>query len=214
MRFYLPFFLAALTAPAQVVSFSVVAGVPVTASLSGYDNFNASLDTGRWTVGPSIEFHLYRSFSFDTGMLFRNYRTEIGGLTISNGSAITYGDYNKASDFDFPFLLKYRFLSGPRRPFVEGGVVWTHESRDQYDTVVSSILPGATAGLTATNFTTTTTFSPSPMTFFGAAAGVGEEFKYRKLRIAPEVRFTSYLDHTGVGSVERRALAILCSFWF
>ena len=35
---------------------------------------------------------------------------------------------------------------------------------------------------------------------------LGWEFNYRKIRIAPEFRFTSYLDRYGIGSVQRRAL--------
>jgi hypothetical protein len=206
MRILFPFFLTALAAQAQVVSFGIVAGVPVTPALSGFDNFNASIDTGRWTVGPSVELHLYRGFSFDTGMLFRGYSTKTAFLFEGDGTAIVYSTHTTARDFDFPLLLKYRFLSGPRRPFVEGGVVWTHESVDRIYAVSSSILPGATISQPPT---TTTSDSPAPMTLFGVAAGVGAEFKYRKLRIAPEFRFTSYLDHFGIGSVQRRELAIL-----
>lgn len=214
MRIFLPFFLTALAAPAQAISFGIVAGVPATPALSGYNNPYASIDTGRWTVGPSVELHLFRGFSFDTGMLFRGYSTKTGFLFESNGSATTYATHTNARDFDFPLLLKYRFLSGPRRPFVEGGVVWTHESIDTYNTVASSILPGATASQLPTNFTTTTIASPAPMTLFGVVAGVGEAFQYRKLRIVPEFRFTSYLDHFGIGSVERRELAILLGVSF
>jgi hypothetical protein len=215
MRHFLPLFLTALAAPAQVVSFGIVAGVPLTPALSGHDNFNASIDTGRWTVGPSIDFHLFRGFSFDAGMLFRGYSTKTGFLYESNGTAIVYSTHTSARDFDFPLLLKYRFLSGPRRPFVEGGVVWTYETHDEYGTVVSScLLPGATGCQPPTNTTTTTTFPPSPLTLFGVVAGVGGEFKYRKIRIAPEFRYTNYLDHYGVGSIQRRELTILLGFSF
>jgi hypothetical protein len=47
------------------------------------------------------------------------------------------------------------------------------------------------------------------MTLFGVVAGVGNEFRYRKIRLAPEFRFTSYVHHFGVGSAQRRELAIL-----
>jgi hypothetical protein len=204
VRIFLPF---VLTAPAQVVSFGIVAGVPLTPALSGYNDGYDSINTGRWTVGPRIEFHLFRGFSFGTGMLFRGYSTDIGYLYEGNGMAVVYSTHTSARDFDFPLLLKYRFLPGPTRPFVEGGVVWTHETVDQYSAVASSILPSATA-------TTTTTLPPRPMTLFGVAAGLGWEFNDRKIRIAPEFRFTSYLDHYGVGSVQRRELAILLGVSF
>lgn len=214
MRHSLPLFLTALTAPAQVVSFGIEAGVPLLPALSGYNNDIASIDTGRWMVGPSVDLHLFRCFSFDTGMLFRGYSTKTGFLFESNGSATIYSSHTNARDFDFPLLLKYRFLSGPRRPFVEGGVVWTHETIDQYNTVASSCLPGATACQPAANGITTTTAPPAPMTLFGVAAGLGSEFKYRKIRMVPEFRFTSYLDHFGIGSVQRRELAILVGVSF
>jgi hypothetical protein len=209
MRHFLPLFLVALAAPAQVVSVGVTGGVPVTPALSGYSYDNPYLDTGRWTVGPTIEFHLVSGLSAEIGMLLRGYRIVESGLAFPlNAAPQLYSFRRDAHDFDFPLLLKYRFLSGSRRPFVDAGYVFTHESFDDLES--ASILAGTgISGLSNLPVGGPPNLSQN---LHGGAIGIGEEFKYRKIRIAPELRF-SYL-RAPVGSAPQRVLSVLVGFSF
>jgi hypothetical protein len=207
MRHFLPFFLIAMAAPAQVVSFGITGGVPLTPARSGYSYDNPYLDTGRWTIGPTIDFHIVSGLSLEVGMLLRGYRI-VGSIDLpASSGTVLYSYRNNSRDFDFPQLLKYRFLSGSRRPFVDAGYVWTHESYDDLGTAACLSDTGSCA-LPAPGLPGTLKLSRSLQ---GGAAGIGEEFKFRRFRIAPEVRFT-YLSY-GSGSPQKQ-LSVLASFFF
>jgi hypothetical protein len=211
MRHFLPLFLIALAAPAQVISVGITGGVPLLPARSGYSSSYANpyLDTGRWTVGPTIDFHIVSGLSFEAGMLLRGYRI-VGSYVISPVNSLpqlsTYRE--DARDFDFPLMLKYRFLSGPRRPFVKAGYVLTHESYDDF--LSSAYILSGTGDVTLPGPPAGGTLHLSQV-LQGGAAGIGEEFRFHKLRIAPEVRFT-YLSY-GSGSPQKE-LSALVSFLF
>ena len=77
MRLVIPFFLITGLAPAQIVSVGVKAGVPVTPAAPNYGgDFQGMIDTGRWTVGPTIELHLGSRFSIEADALYRAYRQQ------------------------------------------------------------------------------------------------------------------------------------------
>jgi len=210
MRHFLPFFLIAMAAPAQVVSFGITGGVPLTPPFSGYSYDDPYLDTGRWTIGPTIDFHIVSGLSFEAGMLLRGYRI-VGSNDVPAGSGTALFSYrSNARDFDFPLLLKYRFLSGPRRPFVDAGYVVTYESHNDLGTAAclssdtgAGAVPAPAPGLPAT--------VKLSRSLQGGAAGIGEEFKFRRFRIAPEVRFT-YLSY-GSGSPQKQ-VSVPASFFF
>ena len=188
MRHFLLIFLVAAAAPAQIISVGIEGGVPANPALTEAGNDNPSLNTGKWTAGPSIEFHLFRGLSFDSGFLFRRYSSNTNSIAFSTGSGTLLVYYHSSvANFDFPFLLRYHFGSGSRRPFVEGGFVWTHQTFDTYlaETCVSAV-PCQPASFGQPN--------NSPANRHGGAAGVGEEFKYHRMRISPEIRFTYYPD--------------------
>lgn len=162
MRHRIAFFFAAtLTAHAQIASFGITAGVPAT-SAPPYAGLRQ--DTGRWTVGPTIEFHLISGLSAEANALIRSY-----SFTPHDGASATNSYQRDVKAWDFPFLLKYRFTSNPVSPFLDAGYSVTHESYDV------STLSG---------------HSKSSNNFTGPAVGVGVEFRHHKLNIAPEARYT------------------------
>ena len=183
------FFAAALVAPAQVVSFGIKAGVPITQA-SPHRFADAAIDTGRWMVGPTVEVRLVHNFSIEADALYHSYSSQ-------NQSSFTDPDYglmfssiqSNTKAWDLPLLLKYRFLSGNWRPFVDGGYAVSYESND-----VTSILTCYTSG-SLCNASTKYQGLGSPSTYGdsrfrrGPSAGAGVEFRFGKVKIAPEIRY-------------------------
>lgn len=193
------FFVAALTASAQRFSFGVKAGVPVTSALPDYDSATDVVDTGRWTVGPTVEVRLIDHLSFEFDALYRGYRQQqsFGAyFAIQSGAnsvpLVTVPVYvsarQDAKEWDFPLLLKYRFHAGPVRPFVDAGFEFAHVSSDF--TSVQTCL-GTSDACGAAGVVSYSQYGyTSGVNRRGPAVGVGVEFKYRRVRIAPEVRYT------------------------
>ena len=194
---------SALAAPAQIVSVGVKAGVPVTGALPGYYNNNGSvLDTGRWTIGPTIEFRLPYGFSVEGDALYRSYR-----LVQSFGVAIFSGvGFNVAPAFesfrqdtkawDFPLLLKYRFGSRQFRTFVDAGYAWSHESSDiSFSYACLASTPECAASNTGFLVSSSRSYQSSSNRG-GPTGGIGVEFKFGKIKFAPEVRYTHMKNPT------------------
>ena len=77
MRNLILFLLLPVLAPAQLISVGVKAGIPVTQALPDYVSSSSGLlDTGRWTVGPTIELRLVHGFSLEADALYRAYRLQ------------------------------------------------------------------------------------------------------------------------------------------
>jgi len=205
MRLFIPFLLAAALAPAQVVSVGVKAGVPVTSALSGYEyDYTSMLDTGRWTVGPTIEFRLVWGLSVEADALYRGYRYQHSSisaeLTEPDGTtypAFAYSYRSNTKVWDVPLLLKYRIGSRRYRPFVDAGATFSHQSSDL---IVSSSCLSSASVCAASSFATyygsgvhlITATSGST----GPTAGAGVEFKIGRFRLSPEVRYTHFSNST------------------
>jgi hypothetical protein len=191
--------LAACTAQAQFVSLGMKGGVPTTPALPGLSYANPYLDTGRWTVGPTLELHLVSSLSFEADALFRGY-------TVISTFVFTPTDYSPLQDtvkssvkaWDFPLLLKYRLPVGAVRPFLDGGYSFTHESTDAF---------GSSECISGTQLCP----PPNPVTFNGEfqssrnlngpAAGMGVEFRHGRVNIAPEFRYSHLNPNTNLATV-------------
>jgi hypothetical protein len=187
-------FLPACTAQAQIFSYGFKAGLPVTPALAGFgSSANPYLDTGRWTIGPSVELHLFRGLSFEFDALFRGYTivSNFPALTPSN-AVLLESARSSTKVWDFPLLLKYRLPGQRLRPFVDAGYQWTHQSSDEFIstealTPVSCFSGGATICGEYGGPATSGKFWSNAR---GPVAGAGVEFKYRRVRIEPEVRYT------------------------
>jgi hypothetical protein len=194
-------FLAASTAQAQFVSLGIKGGVPVTPALPNLSYSQLYLDTGRWTVGPTIELHLVSGLSFEADALFRGY-TVISNFVSYSPSNAPLLDSSKASvkAWDIPFLLKYRLPVGAIRPFVDGGYQFTLESTDVF---ASYICAAATLPCVPPNpaLTSYNGEFKSSLNLNGPAAGVGVEFRYGRVKIAPEVRYSHLNPNTNLATV-------------
>lgn len=205
MQRFLPLlFAAALAAPAQIVSFGIKTGVPATAALPNVYAGTTMLDTGRWTVGPTVEFRLVYGFSAEIDALYRGYslQSSYGFLAVipagpGDGAIYppTMSSYREDSKaWDIPLLLKRRFGAGPFRPFVDAGYTFTHVSSDITSSFICLGTSQECAASPLSDYFHPTNQSTSSHGYGGPTAGVGLEFKYGKVKIAPELRYSRGLD--------------------
>ena len=201
MRFFVLFFLFVALAPAQIVSVGLKAGVPFTEALH-YGFSSSLLDTGRWTVGPTIEFRLVYGFSVEADALYRGYRlqesfaspTFIGGDITYPPLFTSYRSDTKV--WDFPVLLKYRFGSRSFRPFLDAGYAWSHSTSDVTSSLVCLGTADTCAGSNLANYYQFFGHANTTNNLGGPTGGVGVEFKVGKFKLAPEVRYTHYSNPT------------------
>jgi opacity protein-like surface antigen len=157
------------------------------------------VDTGRWTAGPTAEVRLFSHLSFEADALFRGYRFQsVGGSSILSGTSVVTAFPVSApffrqntKEWDFPFLLKYRFQAGTMHPFVDGGYEFAHASSDFTNSCLgsSNACPTVPAGTSVSTVSSQNGYSSS-VNRHGPAAGVGIEFNFGKVKISPEVRYT------------------------
>jgi opacity protein-like surface antigen len=205
------FFLAALVAQAQPLSYGFKVGSPAKDSGAALDLFSTSLQS-RWTGGPTVELHLpWRlSVEFDalyrSGQANRTFPLQLGQaqnpyLHLSSESTKTW---------DLPLLLKHRFSESRLRPLVTGGVSWSYR-RNQGVSRSSCLGPQGScrppdfpAELFEREFNT----FQSTHTRFGAAAGAGVEFQTEHVAITPEVRWNQWSGRT------RHQFTVMVGFTF
>jgi len=194
------FFAAALVAPAQIVSFGIKAGVPATQA-APYRFGDGIIASGRWTVGPTVEVRLVHNFSIEADALYHSYSTTKSSLfTDPNFGPMSEFIQAKTKVWDLPLLLKYRFLSGAWRPFVLGGYAVSYESNDVVSLLSCLTLIPAGSSLTSGSLCSgANTVYPDlghPNMFGdsrfrrGPTAGAGIEYRFGKVKIAPEIRYT------------------------
>jgi hypothetical protein len=138
----------------QPVSFGLKGGVPFgdAFTLSG-GNLTVPASTQHWILGPMFEVHLPLGLSVEADILYRRYQISDSG-----------------GEWEFPILGKYKFIAGPIRPYVGGGVNFNHVTG--FSKLLSAELPHpGTVGITLEG---------------------GVEFKVLRIRIAPELRFTHW----------------------
>jgi hypothetical protein len=189
---FLSLFLVACTAQAQIFSYGVKAGVPVTAALPGFGSSdNPYLDTGRWTIGPSVELHLFRGLSVEFDALFRGYTvvSTFPALIPPASGALESAD-SSTKAWDFPLLLKYRLPGQRWHPFVDAGYQWTHQSSDEIISPDAFTLVSCFSGGVEFCPTVNPGSAKIGSNVRGPAVGAGIEFKFRRVRVAPETRYT------------------------
>ena len=144
-----------------------------------------------------MELHLPLHFSIEFDALYRgsqgtsSYPFNTAILPLSNTvatSTVLFSSNQKTKAWDFPLLLKYRFLNGPVRPFLSGGYAWSHESTNSFGT--STCLGGIGACNSPTFFLTPIGSAHYTTERQGPVLATGVEFKANRLFISPEIRLT------------------------
>jgi hypothetical protein len=189
-------------ASAQIVSVGVKGGVPATQAVTTDYLPGSMLDTGRWTIGPTIEFRLLFGFSVEADALYRGYRQQFAFTSdefVSPGAntipAIFVSSRSNTKVWDFPLLLKYRIGRERFRPFVDAGYTFSHRTGD---TITSQFCVSSAAVCQAASpqFFQGNIHGNSSGNGGGSTAGVGVEFQYGRVRFAPEVRYTHLSNPT------------------
>ncbi len=157
-----------LAASGQPVSVGVKAGVPLTAALDASSpQYHTS--TNRYALGPAIEFHLPWGLSLELDAIYKRFSYESQLETrSSSGNSPRWNSVTETGRWEFPVLLKYRFTETCARPFLGAGLALNR---------------------------VTGTDEPVELRHrqaLGFVLGGGVEFRWRVLRIAPEVRFTHW----------------------
>ena len=182
---FLVFLGLAASAAAQPVGAGLKVGVPLTDALK-VQNFPTAAplapflaDTSNFTIGPFVELRLPLRMSVEADALYRKYSFRNAGVPSSTSS------------WEFPVVLKHRFLAGPVKPYFEGGFSFSRLSDIR-------------------------TFSINHLSNYGVVAGGGVELSALFLKVAPEVRYTGWAlrGFDGPAQSRRNQVAFLVGFGF
>jgi hypothetical protein len=177
------FFVLAGLARAQ----PVVAGLKIGAPFSDvFQNESAptaatlTASSNSYTLGPYVEVRLPLHFAVEADALYR-------GLHFHNALGST-----SAGQWDFPIVAKYKLLKGPVKPYIEGGLDFSH---------ISDVKNFVTANHTSN---------------FGIVLGAGVEIHALVLRISPELRYTGDVlkNFDSIVSSNRNQVAFLVGIGF
>jgi opacity protein-like surface antigen len=183
-RTFLFLFVSAVSAFPQMFQAGVKAGVPLTDFVNTVQSprlgFNSN--TKRYIIGPMVQVGLPAGFAVEFDALYRrlNYESNSSLVDVMTNTRTT------GNAWEFPLVLKYRFLHTPIvKPYVEAGVAWDTLS-GMKQSITNTIFPNRT--------TTTTTGNPAELrnsTTTGFVVGGGVDI-HVLLHISPEVRYTHW----------------------
>lgn len=168
---------------AQPFSAGLKIGVPFTDAFQNqpYPTVGTlTASSNSYTLGPFVEVRLPLHLSIEADALYRGIQ-----FTNLTGSA-------KTGEWDFPVVAKYKMLKGPVKPYIEGGLDFSHLS-DAKNFIVA-------------NHTSN----------FGVVLGAGVEIHALVMRISPEVRYEgdALKNFTGIVNTNRNQLAFLVGIGF
>lgn len=171
-------------AQGQPVSIGVKGGVPLTDAFETASGNGSAFftHTKRYTVGPTIEFHLPARFSIEFDALY----SRVGFDSTTTSGPIPSTSNTRANSWQFPILGKFEILPGPIRPFIDAGV-----SIRNISGVVHSVANAA--GITSSSGTSPE-FHKSTDTGFTFGAGIA--FKAGSVRVSPEFRYVRWGGET------------------
>jgi len=114
----------AITASAQNISVGVIGGAPFTDVVSSYNQNTLGFlpKSTNFTIGPALQINLPLNLRFEADALYRPYSFSSTTVTLSGNGTYTVS----AMDWNFPFLLQYRFKTPVVKPYVEVGVGFDH----------------------------------------------------------------------------------------
>jgi hypothetical protein len=150
---------------AQSLSIGAIGGVPFTDAVSSASNGTYPLlyKSSNFVVGPSLQLSLPLSLRFEVDALYRPVSYQ---LNLSQATGPT-----SAAQWQFPFLLQYRFATPVLKPFLEAGLSFDHLSG------ITSVIPANGQG------------GLQHSSDFGVVLGAGVDLKIPFVRLSGELRF-------------------------
>jgi opacity protein-like surface antigen len=131
-------------------------------------------DTPRYTIGPVFELHLPHHFSVSAEALYRPLRYDFFPFGFQ-----TFREETTANSWQFPVLVR-RYITTGIRPFVSGGVSFSH-------------ITGSSTTLTNGTFQTTNNAADLVSTGnHGFVAGAGLDYQKGPIHFQPEIRYTRW----------------------
>jgi hypothetical protein len=173
------------SAAAQPLGAGLKVGVPFTDAIK-VQNFPTTAplapflaDTSNFTIGPYLELRLPGRMSIEVDALYRSYNFRNAGIASSTNT------------WEVPVLLKHRVLSGPIKPYFEGGAAFSRLSE----------IPNV---------------SINHLSNYGLVLGAGVEISALLLKVSPEVRYTGwgFRHFDGLAQSQRNQVAFLVGFGF
>ena len=170
-------------ASAQPFGVGLKVGVPATDAFKIFPVPSPSIFTGdqpRYTIGPYVELRLPANMGIEVDALYRSIDFRSAGVGASGSS------------WEFPVLVKHRFIAGPVRPYFDAGLSFSRLS----DINLSSL---------------------NHRSNYGVVVGGGVEFNLFLIKVSPEIRYTGWAFRNFDGSQvqsKRNQLAVLVGFGF
>jgi hypothetical protein len=148
--------LAAGISAAQPIGAGIKLGVPFTDAFQSISTQSFQASPQHFIVGPYVEVRLPAKLSIEVDALHRAFDFSLAGVGLNSGQ------------WEFPVVVKHRFLPGPLKPYFEAGIAFSKLS-DVHALVV--------------NHTEN----------FGIVAGGGVEIHLLSLKLSPEIRYDGWL---------------------
>jgi|SRR5579871_1882860 len=163
---------------AQQFGFGVTGGVRTTDDITG----QASSESRRYTIGPTVELGLPLGFGVEVDALYRRF-----GYTSSASFLGGYfTDRERANSWEFPILVKHRLPGIVVHPFAEIG--YAPRVMSGSGTSDATLINLQTSAATHTNSHSSTHYDSS----HGVVIGAGIEMRLAKLHLSPEIRYTRW----------------------
>ncbi|HTS78778.1 MAG TPA: hypothetical protein VMG40_21380 [Bryobacteraceae bacterium] len=153
---------------AQPVSAGLIVGGPLTDASSLVSGAGGSVSNGHWIIGPYIDIHLPAKFALDVDALYSDFSYNATG-SLNPVCIVCSIESGSNGNWQFPVLLKYKLLPGPVKPFIEGGLLFSHLTGSDLDVAHSSN--------------------------YGVTLGAGLEIHALILRLTPEIRYNGFAYH-------------------
>lgn len=181
--------LFASSAAAQVFSFGVKGGTPISSSTAmgtvGGRNIGfgpSALNIRRYTIGPTFEVELPFQLRIEVDALYKRLdRTEHAFFNPAFGTITRLA----ANSWEFPMLLKRLWLRGPVRPFALAGGAFRRISSfaGSTETFAGGFQPPYSLSRYRVD---------APLTEGGIVIGSGVRLAAWRIQISPEIRYTHW----------------------
>lgn len=147
---------AAGIADAQPIGAGIKLGVPFTEAFQSISTQSFQASPQHFVVGPYVEIRLPGPLSIEVDALHQALDFSLAGVSLNSGS------------WEFPVLVKHKFLTGPLKPYFEAGVAFSRLSD------VRALVVNHTEN-------------------FGIVAGGGVEIHLLSLKLSPEIRYDGWI---------------------
>jgi Outer membrane protein beta-barrel domain len=186
----------------QRFSYGVKGGVSTIEPNPDYND-----ESKRYIVGATIEFQLWRGFAVEGDFLYRRNGIRsnviyIPGLLTGDFSPVSVAQRVRLDVFEMPVLGKYYFRRDSKvQPFVLTGYSFRKALSNNDARVTTQTSTGSS----------TQTFKSSNWTplDIGAAFGTGVRWRVGAISLMPEIRYTRWGSHPGVGNSKNQADVLL-----